>query len=80
MHFERLNVFQNAEIFIYFFSRFLKKMCAYPIPKIFRPVTQNTPIFFIWPYLNPCPTVLEEKSEYEQEMPQSQTTHQHRAP
>ena len=43
MHFERQNAFQNALNNI-FFSRKknIKKLCVPTLPKIFRPVTQNT--------------------------------------
>ena len=37
---------------IIFFSR--KKICVPTLPKNFRPVTLNTLIFFIWPYLDVC--------------------------
>ena len=42
MHFERRNAFQNEMHKIIFFP---EKICVPTLPKIFRPVTQNTSIF-----------------------------------
>ena len=42
MHFERHFAFQNA--LILFFPE--KKTCVHTLPKIFRPVTRNTLIFY----------------------------------
>ena len=48
MHFERRNAFQNAKK-LYFFQnkKIIKKIydCVPTLPKVFRPVTQNTFIF-----------------------------------
>ena len=46
MHFERRNAFQNASNYIFFQKKIY--MPIYTLPKIFRPVTQNT-LIFIWP-------------------------------
>ena len=44
----------------YIFSRkkIITKKCVPALPKIFRPVTQNTLIFFIWPS-NPVVMILD---------------------
>ena len=46
MHFDRQNAFQMHKI-IYFMTEFSlnKNMCAYTLPKIFRPITVNLEIF-----------------------------------
>ena len=49
MHFERQNVFQNTYYIFFRKKNNLKKICVPTLPKIFRPVTRNTLIFFIWP-------------------------------
>ena len=42
MHFERQHAFQNACIF---FPEFFFMTCVPTLPKILRPITQNTLIF-----------------------------------
>ena len=48
MHFERPNAFQSALNYIFFQN----KKCVPTLPKLLRPVTQNTLIFFIWPNID----------------------------
>ena len=50
MQYERRNAFSKC-IKLYFFPEKKKKKKIYvpTLPKIFRPVTRNTLIFFIWP-------------------------------
>ena len=45
MRFERRNAFQNALNYIFSRKKILKKIFVPTLPKIFRPVTQNTFIF-----------------------------------
>ena len=45
-HFEKCNAFQNAWNYIFFSeTKWLKKICVPTLPRIFRPVTQNTHFF-----------------------------------
>ena len=45
MHFERRNAFQNALNYIFSEIKIIKKLSLPTLPKIIRPVTQNTLIF-----------------------------------
>ena len=46
------NAFQNAYDFFFQKKKTIKKICVPSLPKMFRPITRNTLICVIWPYLD----------------------------